>query len=331
MRTNLLAQIDRSPQTPGVYLLKDREGGILYVGKSINLRKRLQQHGAALKAEWMDRDHRRVRHVKDVAWQETHSELYALLLEDYLIKKHWPMANVRQKDYLAYVYLALSAEPLPRFVLIDARQRAERPQSFGPFRDRYHAQDMLELVQERFRLRTCPAIRKGGCLQWEMHRCSAPCRTLMAAERYRRTVARAAESLRSLDPYFLRFIANRIKVCAQHKEFEKAAHYHTMLLRYQGLIDRSTFFARFRKHGLFIQESGRWPNTFLFLEGRLVQRNGERVDGRVVEGVDFNETCTSEWTLVDRADVIYRWLRSRPGQSAMAFIDRQSCRAASYP
>ncbi len=331
MRTNLLAQIERSPQTPGVYLLKDREGGILYVGKSINIRKRLQQHGAALKAEWMDRDHRRVRQVAQVAWQETHSELYALLLEDYLIKKHWPMANVRQKDYLEYAYLALSSETLPRFVLIDARQRAENPHSFGPFRDRYHAQDMLELVQERFRLRTCPAIREGGCLQWEIHRCSGPCRTLKAAERYWRTVVRAAESLSSLDPYFFRFIENRIKVCTQHKEFEKAAHYHTMLLRYRGLINRGKFFTMFRKQGLFIQESGRWPNTFLFLEGRLVQRNGERVDGRLVEGVDFNETCAGEWTLVDRADVIYRWLRSRPGQSAMAVIDRRGCPAASYP
>ncbi|NLP11463.1 GIY-YIG nuclease family protein [bacterium] len=330
MCTNLLAQIDRSPQTPGVYLLKDREGGILYVGKSINLRKRLQQHGAALKAEWMDRDHRRVRHVVDVTWQETHSELYALLLEDYLIKKHWPMANVRQKDYLEYTYLAFSAEPLPRFVLIDARQRAENPHSFGPFRDRYHAQDMLELVQERFRLRTCPAIREGGCLQWEIHRCSGPCRSQKAGERYRRTIVRAAESLRSLDPFFLRFIENRMKVHAQHKDFETAAHYHVMLLRYQGLIHRNNFFTMFRKHGLFIQESGRWPNTFLFLEGRLVQRNGERVDGMLVEGVDFNETCANEWTLVDRAEVIYRWLHSRPGENAMAFIDRRGCRDSSY-
>jgi len=331
MRTNLLAKIKRSPQTPGVYLLKDREGGILYVGKSINIRKRLQQHGAAWRAGWMDRDHRRIRPVVDVAWQETHSELYALLLEDYLIKKHWPIGNVRQNDYLEYAYLALSAEPLPRFVLIDARQRAENSCSFGPFRDRYHAQDMLELVQERFRLRTCPAIREGGCLQWEIHRCAGPCRTTEAGERYRRTVVRAAESLSSLDPFFLRFIENRIKVLAQQKEFEKAAHYHALLLRYQGLINRGKFFAMFRKHGLFIQESGRWPNTFLFLEGRLVQRNGERVDGMLVEGADFNETCTSERTLVDRADVIYRWLRSRPGENAMAFIDRLGCRDASYP
>ncbi len=331
MRTNLLAQIDCSPQTPGVYLLKDRDGAILYVGKSINIRKRLQQHGAALKAGWMDRDHRRIRPVVDVVWQETGSELYALLLEDYLIKKHWPMANVRQKDYLEYAYVALSAEPLPRLVLIDARQRAENPHSFGPFRDRYHAQDMIELVQERYRLRTCPSIREGGCLQWEIHKCSGPCRTLKAGERYRRTVIRVAESLSSLDPFFLRFIENRMKVHAQHKEFEKSAHYHAMLLRYQGLINRGNFFAMFRTHGLFIRENGRWPNTFLFFQGRLVQRNGERVEGMSVEGADVNETSTDEWTLVDRADVIHRWLRSRPGQSAMAVIDRRGCRDASYP
>ena len=321
MRTNLLAQIDRSPQTPGVYLLKDREGGILYVGKSINLRKRLQQHGAALKAEWMDRDHRRVRHVKDVAWQETHSELYALLLEDYLIKKHWPMANVRQKDYLAYVYLALSAEPLPRFVLIDARQRAERPQSFGPFRDRYHAQDMLELVQERFRLRTCPAIRKGGCLQWEMHRCSAPCRTLMAAERYRRTVARAAESLRSLDPYFLRFIANRIKVCAQHKEFEKP-HYHAIAVAL-GLIDRGTFSPGSANMGCSFR-SGRWRTRFLLEEGCATERRTGGWKG--VEGVDFNETERVD--LVDKRRNLS--LAAQPAGQSRCFMST-SCRAASYP
>ena len=298
--------------------MRNAEGAVLYVGKSVNLRSRLRQHAASLRTGYADRNYRWIWHVRELSWQETGSELYALLLEDQLIKAHWPAGNVRQKEYLEYTWLAFTNEALPRLQVIDARQRGQFAAVFGPFHDLYHARDMADLVQMRFRLRTCAAVRAEGCLQGEMRKCAAPCRTHEAAERYRRTVARAAASLQRLDPYFLRFIDHTIRRCSGKREFEKAAWLNTMQRRYRALIQRQEFIENFTHHGLVIREHGRWENTFYFLRGRLVRREGaELLTGAALK----EESLPSEWQIIDRAQVIWAWLQRGHRSGAAAVMD----------
>ncbi|HOC90007.1 MAG TPA: GIY-YIG nuclease family protein [bacterium] len=305
-----------APRAPGVYLMKDGDGRILYVGKSIDIRSRLRQHAASLRAGYGERNYRWIRQVRELSWLETNSELYALLLEDQLIKAHWPAGNVRQKEYLEYAWLAFSAEALPRLQVIDARQRGQFAAVFGPFHDLYHARDMADLVQMRFRLRTCTAVRTEGCLQGEMRKCSAPCRAPAAEERYRLAVTRAADSLQKLDPFFIRYIDHSILRCNQKKEFEKAGWLHAMRHRYRALIQRQEFIENFRRHGLVIRENGRWENTFYFLNGKLIRREGGGVLSTSVE-----EGVLSEWQIIDRAQVIWAWLQGGRSSGAAAVID----------
>ncbi len=327
MKDTFTAIIAQAPQTPGVYVMRSNDGCVIYVGKSINIRKRLLQHLASLNAEWQDRNYRWIFHVSDLSWYETGSELYALLLEDQLIKKHWPVGNVRQKEYLEYAWLAFSVEAIPRLLVIDARQREQYDHVFGPFHDIYHAQDMAELVQARFRLRTCLSVREGGCTRWEIRKCFAPCRSREAAERYLRTIDRAVKSLSSHDTYFIRFIESMIKRHSQKQTFEKAAHYHTMLHRYQAFINRQQFLERFRRHGLLIRENGRWPNTFYFLRGRLIGHDGGTAPiHSLFEDSEFHQ---SEWRVIDRAHVIWQWMRGRRSECAAAIIDERFFRNSS--
>ncbi len=307
--------ISDAPRTPGVYLLKNEAGDVIYAGKSVNLHNRLLQHAASLKAGWQDRNHRWIYHAASVEWIETASELYALLLEDQLIKQYWPLANTRQKDFLEYAWLAFSREAIPRMLVIDARERDLYEDVFGPFRNSFYAQDMADLVQMRFRLRTCAVVSAGGCVQMEIRQCTGPCRHPAAAARYRRAMDRAAASLRSFDPFFVRYIQNVMQAQVQKQAFEQAAHYHGMLQRYQGFIKRQKFLRWFRQQGVLIREKGRWPNTFLFLQGRLIARNGAAAADAAYP--------LSEWQIIDRANVIYQWLRNRRSDGEMAIMDRR--------
>lgn len=327
MIASFQSQARRAPRAPGVYVMKDGDGRVIYVGKSVHIRQRLLQHADSIRSGFSDRNYRWIWHVRSLSWYETGSELYALLLEDQLIKQHWPVGNVRQKEYLEYAWLAFSKEWIPRLQVIDARQRGQYPTVFGPFHDRYHARDMADLVQERFRLRTCAAVRDGGCLQGEIRRCLGPCRTPEAAARYRRTMDRAAVSLRVLDPFFLRFIHQLIKKHSRNREFEKAARYHAMLHRYQALIQRQGFLANFQRHGLVIREHGRWENRFCFLQGKLVWCQG----GGLPNPALLEEAPMDEWQIIDRAHVIWQWLHRRGGNSGAAIIDARFFREGIFP
>jgi excinuclease ABC subunit C len=247
-----------------------------------------------------------------VAWHETDSELYALLLEDQLIKQYWPVGNVRQKDFLEYAYLAFSDEEIPQLLVVDARQRENHEHVFGPFHNIFYAQDMADLVQMRFRLRTCHAVCQGGCLQWEIGKCIGPCRSDEARTRYAGTVQRAIASLSSYDAYFIRLTDRLIKVHSMKQEFERAAHYHTMQHRYHALIKRQHFLHRFRQHAFLVRENGRWNNTFTFLQGRLVLRNGQPVS---------EEYPLDEHQLIDRSHVIYQWVQNKKSQGELAIVD----------
>jgi len=320
MKSLLIAKIGQSPQTPGVYLMKDGDGSVIYVGKSINIRKRLLQHAASLNTERADRYPRWINHVSDVSWHETGSELYALLIEDQWIKKYWPAGNVRQKDFLEYAYLAVTEEAIPRLLAVDGRQRRHYRHLFGPFRDIYRAEDLAESVRARYRLRTCATVSDAGCLQSEIRKCSAPCRSPEAAVRYRRTTERTIASLLSFDPSFIRYLHHRIRNHVQKKEFEMAARYHSLLGRYPAFIKQQKFVELFRQHGLIIRENGRWPNTFQFLHGRLIGRNGNPVSEPCFDEVD-GKLIDDEWRMIDRAHVIHQWLRRRREQGALAVVD----------
>ncbi|HNW59991.1 MAG TPA: GIY-YIG nuclease family protein [bacterium] len=321
------AELSRAPQTPGVYIMRDGDGHVIYVGKSVNLRSRLRQHAASLQAGYSDRNYRWIWHIRALSWHETASELYALLLEDQWIKQHWPVGNVRQKDYLEYAWLAFSVEPLPRLLVIGAHQRQDLAPVFGPFHDAFHARDMADLVQARFRLRTCPAVREGGCLQAEIRKCSGPCRSAAAAARYRETIRRAMASLCTFDQGFLRFIDHNIRSSTRKREFEKAAWLHALGHRYRALIQRQEFLARFRHHGLVVREKGRWPAVFYFLQGKLVWREG----GVGATGPIPEETGLSEWQIIDRAQVIWQWLHRQRSVGEAAILDARFFDAAGLP
>lgn len=162
------------PTNPGVYLMKNRQGQIIYVGKAVNLKNRVRQYFQS------SRNHSAktlamVSHIYDFETIITHNELEALILECNLIKKHHPKYNIMLRDDKTYPYLKITLnEKFPRLI-ISRRVIKDGSRYFGPYTNVGAMKETLKLLKRVFPLRTCKNLGDRPCLEYHIKRCLAPC------------------------------------------------------------------------------------------------------------------------------------------------------------
>lgn len=226
-----IKKIEDLPQKPGVYIMKDAQGKVLYVGKAKNLRQRVKQYFQ----NGNEGDGRYqipflLPQIQAIETIIVFSEKEALLVENNLIKKHQPKYNIFLKDDKSYIALRVTTfHSWPKVELIRYRgQPKDKGIYFGPYTSAHSARETLDLIQRTFPLRQCSdqefARRTRPCILYDMKRCIAPCVNLCSKEEYSHLVQRTIRFLQGKDREVIAEMRDEMQKASSLLEFERAAH-----------------------------------------------------------------------------------------------------------
>ena len=229
------------PEEPGVYLMKNEEGKVIYVGKAIVLRRRVYSYFSAPEKH-TPKTAALVSHIRNFDVIVAKSELEALLLENNLIKKNKPKYNILLKDDKGYPFIRISGGEYPQLKL--ARKLGEEGEYFGPFYGSRSANSIIEAANRAFKLPTCnnPQPRKGRkpCLNHRIGRCMGPCGGCVTMEAYLAAVAGAREFLKGDIHQILESTQAQMEQAAELLEFERAAVLRDRLKAIRSILEKQT-------------------------------------------------------------------------------------------
>jgi excinuclease ABC subunit C len=229
------------PDKPGVYLHKDEYGEILYVGKAASLKNRVRQYFGSPRG--MDAKVRAmVSHIREFEYITTDTEMEALILENNLIKKHLPRYNVLLRDDKTYPYIKLTlADAFPR--LIKTRVvTGDGGRYFGPYADVKSANQIIDLLNDIYRLKRCPSDRFPAghrpCLHRDINRCRGVCDGKVSREEYMESALAAAAFLNGRSKELIDFLYERMERAAAELDFESAALWRDYIGAARSVIEK---------------------------------------------------------------------------------------------
>ena len=276
-----------APHRPGVYFFYSEDRQLLYIGKSLDLKRRLGQHFPTNQSVRPRPTRQQVAAASAtaVSWVICGSELEALVLEDRFIKEHLPIANKRQKKFLAQQYIGINRKKSPHirtFSVLEATHVAEW-EIFGPYSDRYLAEKVLDIAARYVR-------------------CSARMECSDAA------LARLRGFLSGADDGVLSVIENQMQHDAVELRFEQAQRKKEHLVFCRRFLEQQKFVQRFSSSVLMIDH--RNGSEWVFHKGALFEDERSRP----------YPPDSSPWWLLDRAQVVASWIRSHQDEVSFRFL-----------
>ncbi|WP_416201416.1 excinuclease ABC subunit UvrC [Thermocaproicibacter melissae] len=332
------------PLHPGVYLMHDKSGKIIYIGKAKALKNRVSQYFGS------DKNHdEKVRQmVAHVDWFEyilTDSEFEALVLECSLIKQHTPKYNILLKDDKGYSYIRVSKGPWPR--ISEAKQIADDGAEYiGPYVSGWSVKQSVEAAQKIFRLPTCNRvfprdIGKGRpCLNYYIKQCCAPCRGKISEEEYREAVQDAINFLRGGSAESVRELTRRMEEAAEKLEFERAARIRDYLAAIKKTAERQKVVcSKIPEQDVIAMTQGSGKTcfqVFRFENGRLTDRETFFINGTGMPKAVRGEFLERYYSMRDRIpprvtldgpaegqELLSRWLSEKAGRKVTITVPQK--------
>jgi len=234
-QNDLAGKLKHLPDRPGVYLMKDREGAVLYVGKAKSLRSRVRSYFTPIVADSL-KTRELVRRIDDFDTIVVNSEAEALILENNLIKEYKPRFNISLRDDKSYPYVKVTVgEPFPR-VYVTRRLVRDGSRYFGPYTDVRRMRQVLDVVKRLYTVRSCQyrlprEAPPRPCLDYHIGRCLAPCVGLQATSDYGRMIDEVLEVLSGQPARAARRLKHDMAAAASELRFEQAADIRDALSR----------------------------------------------------------------------------------------------------
>lgn len=229
--------------SPGIYMMKNAEGEIIYIGKAKNLKRRVSSYFQ--KKDLDTKTRALVRKIADIDITVTSTAIEALLLEDNLIKKHRPRFNIRLKDDKKYPYIAITySEEYPR-VIFTRNLQNKKNRYFGPYTDAKAARNTIQLINRIFRLKTCtrPLPLKDGerpCLNYQIKHCSGVCQMLISKDDYLELVHSCEQFLEGNIEPVMKELNEKMATFANEMKYENAAVIRNIIFDLQKISEKQS-------------------------------------------------------------------------------------------
>lgn len=330
-------ELKKLPNKPGVYIMRDADDGILYVGKAVNLHNRVRSYfreniGRGPMIDKM------VTLIARFEYIVTDSELEALVLENNLIKEHSPKYNTLLKDDKTYPYIKVTVgEDYPR-ILFSRQIKKDKSKYYGPYTSAAAVKDTIELLNKLFCLRTCNRNlprdigNERPCLNYHIKQCMAPCQGYISKEQYRQQLTQALEFLNGNYNVILKDLEEKMQLAAEQLEFEEAARYRDLYTSVKSVAQKQkiTDSALEDKDiiALYQDEADAVVQVFFVRDGKLIGREHyymTHVSGipkpQILEnfvkqfyaGTPFIPRELMLQYEIDDSELVERWLSERKG------------------
>ena len=223
-------ELKKLPKDPGVYLMKDKDDNIIYVGKAVNLKNRVSSYFR--KTNKTDRILKMVSQIDHFEYIVVSNEAEALILECNLIKKNRPKYNVLLKDDKTYPYIKIDVKSDFPNVIITRRLLNDGAKYFGPYANPGAAKEMVNFIKEKYKIRQCRNFKSNtrACLNFHIKRCLAPCIGNISKEDYRKQIDEIIDLLEGKTDKIIKDLKNQMKEASSRLDFEAAAYIRDRML-----------------------------------------------------------------------------------------------------
>ena len=261
------------PDEPGCYLMKDRQGTIIYVGKAKILKNRVRSY---FKGAHDGKTLRLVQEIVDFEYIVTSSELEALILELHLIKKHDPKYNIMLKDDKTYPYIKITAEKDPRLI-ITRQVKKDKGKYFGPYPNSHAAHETKKLLDRLYPLRKCQKMPNRVCLYYHMGQCLAPCVNKIEENAYETIIHEITSFLNGGHTQVKKELVAKMNATAEALEFERAKEYRDQISHIEQVMEKQKMtmndFTSRDIFGFHIDKGWMCVQVFFIRQGKLIERD----------------------------------------------------------
>lgn len=238
-------ELKKLPDLPGVYLMKDNTGHIIYVGKAINLKNRVRQYFQSSKNHSI-KVKKMVQHIESFEYIITRSEVEALVLECNLIKKFEPKYNIRLKDDKAYPYIKINIQDAFPKMTIVRQMKKDGARYFGPYTNVSAMWEIVEIIKNTWPLRTCSRNlpkdigKERACLNCHIGKCLAPCDGKISQEDYKKMIDEVLNFLSGKYKEVIKKLQEDMLMASEDLQFEKAAQLRDQIMAIEKIEQKQT-------------------------------------------------------------------------------------------
>ncbi|MDF2855050.1 MAG: excinuclease subunit, partial [Neobacillus sp.] len=274
MNETIKQKLTLLPAQPGCYLMKDRQGSIIYVGKAKILKNRVRSY---FTGSHDGKTLRLVNEIEDFEYIVTSSNIEALLLELNLIKKYDPKYNIMLKDDKTYPFLKITAERHPQLI-ITRKVKKDKGKYFGPYPNVIAAREIKKLLERMFPLRRCNSTVPGRpCLYYQLGLCIGACAKEVSEEEYKQVADEIARFLHGGHKEIKRELTEKMTHAAEALEFEKAKEYRDQILHMETIIEKQKItmndFTDRDVFGYAVDKGWMCVQVFFVRQGKLIERD----------------------------------------------------------